>query len=148
MSKNRRKYVGIGGDDVPSLGVLEGEIMRYIWEAGDAQSSVQVYSAMYQERYLTGQEMQAPSTIAVTLSRMVDKGLLSIEKRPGSTKGYYQPLKNRPDVVLAVLDDVTIRLAGCTLRELLQSLPEGASPASEKVAQLQDVMDALRQLTK
>ncbi len=147
-NSRRRKYVGIGGDDVPSLGVLEGEILRLIWEAGEALSSVQVYHAMYEERLVSGQEMQSPSTIAVTLSRMVDKGLLAIEKRMGSAKGFYAPLKKRSDVVVAVLDDVAIRLAGCSIRDLLQSLPEGTEPTSEKVAALQDVVTALRALTK
>ena len=46
QDSKRRKYVGVGGDDVPSLGVLEGDILRLLWDAGEGQSSVQVYDLM------------------------------------------------------------------------------------------------------
>ena len=143
----RRKYVGIGGDDVPSLGVLEGEILRILWEAEGGQSSVQVYDAMYQERKLSGVEMQSPSTVAVTLSRMVEKGLLGIEKRAGSAKGFYVPLKKRADVVVIVLDDVSIRLTGQSIKAVLQDVISGKA-GSEETEKIQDVVDALRSLAK
>ena len=59
---------------MPSLGVLEGDILRLLWDAGEPQSSVQVYEAMHFSRRAEKREMQSPSTIAVTLSRMVEKG--------------------------------------------------------------------------
>ena len=108
----RRKYIGVGGDDVPSLGVLEGDIMRLIWDAGESQSSVQVYEAMHFARRAEKREMQSPSTIAVTLSRMVEKGLLTVERRPRGGKGYYGPTKSRAEVVAQVMDDVCKRLVG------------------------------------
>ena len=81
--EKRRKYIGVGGDDVPSLGVLEGDILRLLWDAGEPQSSVQVYEAMHYSRRAEKREMQSPSTIAVTLSRMAeDNTFVSYEREP------------------------------------------------------------------
>ena len=117
--QKRRKYIGVGGDDTPSLGVLEGDILRLLWDAGEAQSSVQVYQSMTESRREENKEMQSPSTIAVTLSRMVEKGLLNMQRKPNGGKGYYGPTKSRAEVVTEVLDDVSMRLTGRTLGYLL-----------------------------
>jgi predicted transcriptional regulator len=119
QDSKRRKYIGVGGDDVPSLGVLEGDILRLLWDAGAAQSSVQVYDAMYMSRKADDKEMQSPSTIAVTLSRMVEKKLLTVERRPKGGKGYYKPTRSRAEVVAGVMDDVSRRLTGQSLSYLL-----------------------------
>jgi predicted transcriptional regulator len=121
-SEKRRKYIGVGGDDVPSLGVLEGDILRLLWDAGEPQSSVQVYEAMHFSRRVEKREMQSPSTIAVTLSRMVEKGLLNVERRPRGGKGYYGPTKTRAQVVIQVMDDVSRRLTGQPLGYILTRL--------------------------
>lgn len=125
--EKRRKYIGVGGDDVPSLGVLEGDILRLLWDAGEPQSSVQVYEAMHFSRRAANREMQSPSTIAVTLSRMVEKGLLTVERRPRGGKGYYGPTKTRAKVVAAVMDDVSRRLTGHPLGYLLTRLRDDAA---------------------
>jgi len=126
-TEKRRKYIGVGGDDVPSLGVLEGDILRLLWDAGEPQSSVQVYEAMHFSRRVEKREMQSPSTIAVTLSRMVEKGLLTVERRPRGGKGYYGPTKTRAQVVTQVMDDVSRRLTGQPLGYLLTRLHDAAS---------------------
>lgn len=123
--EKRRKYIGVGGDDVPSLGVLEGDILRLLWDAGEPQSSVQVYEAMHFSRRAEKREMQSPSTIAVTLSRMVEKGLLTVERRPKGGKGYYGPTKTRAEVVAGVMDDVARRLTGQTVGFVLSQLHSG-----------------------
>ncbi len=127
-TEKRRKYIGVGGDDVPSLGVLEGDILRLLWDAGEPQSSVQVYEAMHFSRRAEKREMQSPSTIAVTLSRMVEKGLLTVERRPRGGKGYYGPTKTRAEVVAGVMDDVSRRLTGQKVGFLLSQLQAGAVP--------------------
>jgi predicted transcriptional regulator len=126
--EKRRKYIGVGGDDVPSLGVLEGDILRLLWDAGEPQSSVQVYEAMHFSRRAEKREMQSPSTIAVTLSRMVEKGLLTVERRPRGGKGYYGPTKTRAEVVAGVMDDVARRLTGQTVGFVLSQLKAGVIP--------------------
>ena len=129
----RRKYIGVGGDDVPSLGVLEGDILRLLWDAGHPQSSVQVYEAMHVSRRAENREMQSPSTIAVTLSRMVEKGLLTVERRPRGGKGYYAPTQSQAEVVASVMDDVSKRLTGqpfAYLLKLLASEPKSEHPVS------------------
>src|SRR5579859_3430902 len=130
--EKRRKYIGVGGDDVPSLGVLEGDILRLLWDAGEPQSSVQVYEAMHFSRRIEKREMQSPSTIAVTLSRMVEKKLLTVERRPRGGKGYYGPTKTRAEVVTQVMDDVSRRLTGQPLGYLLTRLHTEAAKASGK----------------
>jgi predicted transcriptional regulator len=124
------------------LGVLEGEILRLLWEAGEGLSSVQVYDRMFVERKNGSQEMQSPSTIAVTLSRMVEKGLLTVERKFGGGKGYYSPTKNRADVVVAVMGDAARRLTGRSLADLLKAIR--AEPSAED--SLADVIEALRKL--
>ena len=125
--EKRRKYIGVGGDDVPSLGVLEGDILRLLWDAGEPQSSVQVYEAMHFARRAESREMQSPSTIAVTLSRMVEKGLLTVERRPRGGKGYYGPTRTRAEVVADVMNDVSRRLTGQPLGYLLTQLKHAES---------------------
>lgn len=126
--EKRRKYIGVGGDDVPSLGVLEGDILRLLWDAGEPQSSVQVYEAMHFSRRAEKREMQSPSTIAVTLSRMVEKGLLTVERRPKGGKGYYGPTKSRAEVVAGVMDDVARRLTGQSVGFVLSQLKTDIAP--------------------
>ncbi len=132
--EKRRKYIGVGGDDVPSLGVLEGDILRLLWDAGEPQSSVQVYEAMHFARRREKREMQSPSTIAVTLSRMVEKGLLTVERRPRGGKGYYGPTRTRAEVVADVMDDVSRRLTGQPLGYILTRLHEEAATKKGKAA--------------
>ncbi len=140
--ERRRKYIGVGGDDVPSLGVLEGDILRLLWDAGEPQSSVQVYEAMHFSRRVEKREMQSPSTIAVTLSRMVEKGMLTVERRPRGGKGYYGPTKTRAEVVSQVMDDVSRRLTGQPLGYVLTRLH---NPASGKNGSESDGLDPLVQ---
>jgi predicted transcriptional regulator len=146
----RRKYIGVGGDDVPSLGVLEGDILRLIWDAGEPQSSVQVYEAMHFARRLEKREMQSPSTIAVTLSRMVEKGLLDVERRPRGGKGYYSPTQSRAEVVTTVMEDVCRRLTGQSLGKLLDKLcSSGPAPVSAPChgeESLNELVESLRLL--
>ena len=149
----RRKYIGVGGDDVPSLGVLEGDILRLLWNAGEGRSSVQVYDLMNAFRKSESKEMQSPSTIAVTLSRMVEKGLLKVERRPGSAKGYYAPTRSRAEVVCSVMDDVSRQLTGQPLGYLLTRISgtggatyrtDGPCPQDAAYAALIDAMRGLR----
>ena len=142
--EKRRKYIGVGGDDVPSLGVLEGDILRLLWDAGEPQSSVQVYEAMHFSRRAEKREMQSPSTIAVTLSRMVEKGLLSVERRPRGGKGYYGPTKTRAEVVAQVMDDVSRRLTGQSVGFLLSQLKTGVTP--EPNSGLEELVRELQRL--
>jgi predicted transcriptional regulator len=147
----RRKFVGSGGEDSPSLGILEGEILRLIWDAGEPQSSVQVYEAMHFLRRSEKREMQSPSTIAVTLSRMVEKGLLTVERQPKAGKGYYAPTSTRAEVVGRVLDDVSRRLTGQSLGYLLSQLRTeargtGKSGAEVPDDQLEEVLKELKRL--
>ena len=152
-SQNRkRKYIGGLGEEVPSLGVLEGDILKLIWDAGEPQSSVQVYERMHFARRAEKREMQSPSTIAVTLSRMVEKGLLTVQ-RQGGGKGYYSPTKPRFEIVARVLNDVSCRLAGQPLGYLLaQWRSEQAKGTNKDDASpegyIQEVVQELKRLER
>ena len=152
-NQKRRKYIGVGGDDVPSLGVLEGDILRLLWDAGEPQSSVQVYESMHFSRRSEKREMQSPSTIAVTLSRMVEKGLLTVERRPRGGKGYYGPTKSRAEVVASVMNDVSRRLTGLPLGHLLLQLStdaagNGKTDAASKNGNMSELVGELRRLQR
>jgi predicted transcriptional regulator len=149
-SERRRKYVGVGGDDVPSLGVLEGDILRLMWDAGEPQSSVQVYELMHFSRRAEKKEMQSPSTIAVTLSRMVEKGLLTVERRPRGGKGYYRPTETRAEVMGRVLNDVCRRLLGQTAGYVLAQLHLEDRSTNKHSAEdgLDEVLKELRKMEK
>lgn len=142
--------MGVGGDDVPSLGVLEGDILRLLWDAGEPQSSVQVYEAMHFSRRAEKREMQSPSTIAVTLSRMVEKGLLTVERRPRGGKGYYNPTETRAQVVGRVMNDVSRRLTGQTAGYLFAQLHSTDRSANKNSAEdgLEEVLKELKRLEK
>ena len=146
--EKRRKYIGVGGDDVPSLGVLEGDILRLLWDAGEPQSSVQVYESMHFARRAEKREMQSPSTIAVTLSRMVEKGLLTVERRPRGGKGYYGPTKTRAEVVADVMNDVSKRLTGQPFGYLMTLLNGTAKKTDLDIIDLTEVLAALKKLEK
>ena len=146
--EKRRKYIGVGGDDVPSLGVLEGDILRLLWDAGEPQSSVQVYESMHFARRAEKREMQSPSTIAVTLSRMVEKGLLTVERRPRGGKGYYGPTKTRAEVVADVMNDVSKRLTGQPFGYLMTLLNGTAKKTDLDIIDLTEVLTELKRLEK
>lgn len=114
--------LGSDGEDMPSIGGLEGDLLRILWDANEPKSSVQLYEEVFFIRRSQKREMQSPSTIAVTLSHMVDKGLLSVERRSGGGKGYYAPIHPRGRVVASVLNDVSHRLVGQPLGHLLTRL--------------------------
>lgn len=149
--QQRRKYVGLGNDEA-SIGVLEGEILRHLWDAGEAQSSVQVFETIYFARKEAKHEMASPSTIAVTLSRMVQKGLLTIttqvgHKGKGRGKGYYTPAKSRAEITLSVLDDTSRRLTGQPLGYLLTCLDKEKSADKDAPdAGLTDLIEVLKGL--
>jgi DNA-binding PadR family transcriptional regulator len=81
---------------------------------------------------------------------MVEKGLLTIERRPRAGKGYYTPTRSRAETVAAVLDDVTHRLAGQPLGYVLTALTSpgklDASNAGEADPTLQGVIAELKRL--
>lgn len=149
--QQRRKYVGLGNDEA-SIGVLEGEILKHLWDAGEPQSSVQVFETIYFARKEAKHEMASPSTIAVTLSRMVQKGLLTItsqtgHKGKGRGKGYYAPAKTRAEITLSVLDDTSRRLTGQPLGYLLTCLDKEKG-ADEQIQDkgLSDLIEVLKGL--
>ena len=141
----RRRVGGVAGEESegPSVGILEGDILRILWDAGEAQTSVDVYETMHFARRGEKREMQSPSTVAVTLSRMVEKGLLTVERRPKGGKGYYYPVRSRAEFVASILDDVTQRLVGQPIGYLIRAIKEGeedpvAAHASETLKALAD----------
>ncbi|HZP83149.1 MAG TPA: BlaI/MecI/CopY family transcriptional regulator [Chthonomonadaceae bacterium] len=136
-------------EEVTSLGMLEGDILKILWDAGEPQSSVQVYEAMYFMRRDQKQEMQSPSTIAVTLSRMVEKGLLTVERQPRGGKGYYKPIFSREQIVARILDDVCRRLTGQPLGYLLTRLnPASAGAQNQDGLTLKGLDELLQTLGK
>jgi predicted transcriptional regulator len=147
----RRKSIGSEGEEAPSLGVLEGDILRLLWDAGEPQSSVQVYEAMHFSRRAQNREIPSPSTIAVMLSRMVEKGLLSVERphRRRSGKAYYRPTQARGEILARVMNEASRRLTGQSLGyilSLLRSEQRGTGRQDAKAAAdgLEEVITELK----
>jgi predicted transcriptional regulator len=138
--------------EMPSVGMLEGDILKILWDAGEPQSSVQVYESMFFARRAQKREMQSPSTIAVTLSRMVEKGLLTMERGPRGGKGYYKPAWTRAEIVANVLDDVSRRLIGQPMGYLLSLLrpneEQGQKSPEENAEQNRGLADLVQTLQR
>jgi predicted transcriptional regulator len=122
-----------------------------LWDAGEPQSSVQVYEAIHFMPRAQKREMPSPSTIAVMLSRMVEKGLLSAERphRRRSGKAYYRPTRSRGELVATVMNDVSRRLAGQSLGYVLtqvRSTERGTGKQDTEVAEdgLEEVITELK----
>ncbi len=134
--------------DLASIGTLEGDLLRILWDAGEPLSSVQIFEVIYFQRRDRRKEMASPSTIAVTLSRMVDKGLLSVERRPRGGKGYYQPTHTRAETVSTVLNDVARRLAGQPLGYLLTLFSAPGNKASSMADGGRDLSPLVQELRR
>jgi predicted transcriptional regulator len=102
-----------------TLKTTEIAVLRVLWEAEKPLSCAQVVEILRFSRRSRGIKLYTPATIAATLSYMTTKGLVRMEHREGEHKVYYAPAVSRAEIVLEVLDGVTMYLTGQTLRDFL-----------------------------
>lgn len=141
----RLKYAGVGpprsrepkekltGADVSSLGSLEAELMGILWEIGQPATGMEVMEASLYRRRSQGQEPVSFATIATTLRRLSEKGVLKSEKDRSRTP-VYTPLVGREEMAARILNNVSVTLLGKPLSGLLPKLlgrTQGGSSAKD-----------------
>ena len=117
------------------LGDAELEIMLAVWEAGEP-----VPSSYVQEK-LRGRRDWALPSILTSLSRLVDKGLLSCQKRGKSN--WYHPLVSEKDYKAAEGRGLIDRLYGGSFTGMVASLCDGRAIDEDDLAQLRRYLDTL-----
>lgn len=162
------KYAGVGpgrthdkqksklsGVDVTSLGSLEAEIMGVLWEIGQPSSGMEVMEASLYKRRAQGQEPIAFATIATTLRRLSDKGLLLSQKKDARTP-IYTPTVGRAEMTARILNNVSVTLLGQPLSGLIPrlagNLTRGVSPKSPQASileeeEMQRLLQALQEVS-
>ncbi len=117
------------------LGDAELEIMLAVWEAGEP-----VPSSYVQEK-LRGRRDWALPSILTSLSRLVDKGFLSCQKRGKSN--WYHPLVSEKDYKAAEGRGLIDRLYGGRFTGMVASLCDGRAIDEDDLAQLRRYLDTL-----
>ena len=117
------------------LGDAELEIMLAVWEAGEP-----VPSSYVQEK-LRGRRDWALPSILTSLSRLVDKGFLSCQKRGKSN--WYHPLVSEKDYKAAEGRGLIDRLYGGSFTGMVASLCDGRAIDEDDLAQLRRYLDTL-----
>ena len=117
------------------LGDAELEIMLAVWEAGEP-----VPSSYVQEK-LRGRRDWALPSILTSLSRLVDKGFLSCQKRGKSN--WYHPLVSEKDYKAAEGRGILDRLYGGSFTGMVASLCDGRAIDEDDLAQLRQYLDTL-----
>ncbi len=134
------KYAGIGpnrerrtlsGEDISSLGSLEAEIMAIMWEIGRPATSMEVMEISLYKRRAQKQEPAAFATIATTLRRMTQKGIVVTSKQVHRTP-LYAPTVGREEMAARVLNNVSMTLLGQSLHGLLPRLLGNLKPSASK----------------
>ena len=111
-------------DDVTSLGSLEAEVMTILWEIGKPASGMDVMEASLYKRRAKGLTPASFATIATTLRRLSEKGLL-ISAKSDSRTPYYHVTVDRHALAARVLNSVCITLLGRSFLSVLRSLADG-----------------------
>ena len=117
------------------LGDAELEIMLAVWEAGEP-----VPSSYVQEK-LRGRRDWALPSILTSLSRLVDKGFLTCQKRGKSN--WYHPLVSEKDYKAAEGRGLIDRLYGGSFTGMVASLCDGRAIDEDDLAQLRRYLDTL-----
>ena len=117
------------------LSDAELEIMLAVWEAGEP-----VPSSYVQEK-LRGRRDWALPSILTSLSRLVDKGFLSCQKRGKSN--WYHPLVSEKDYKAAEGRGLIDRLYGGSFTGMVASLCDGRAIDEDDLAQLRRYLDTL-----
>ena len=117
------------------LGDAELEIMLAVWEAGEP-----VPSSYVQEK-LRGRRDWALPSILTSLSRLVDKGFLSCQKRGKSN--WYHPLVSEKDYKAAEGRGLIDRLYGSSLPNMVAALYDGRAIGEKDLEDLRRYLDKL-----
>ena len=162
---NWLKYAGIGprrakgaeetrklsGEAITSLGSLEAELLGVLWEIDRPATGMDVMERSLYNRRARGEEPTSFATIATTLRRLNDKGILHQEKGAGRTP-LYVPAIAREDMAARILNNVSVTLLGHSLHGLLPKLvgnttiQAASAPDSDEQRTLERLMKALEEV--
>ena len=122
--------------------------MGLLWEIGQPASGMDVMEASLYKRRSAGQEPISFATVATTLRRLAEKGLLKAERGTQRTP-VYTPTVGREQMAARILNNVSITLLGQSLRGLLPRLtgiarhkPQSPQEAEEVARLMQALEDA------
>lgn len=113
----------------------ELEIMMIIWEAGEPVSS------SYLMERLAGEKKWVATTVLNFLSRLVERGFLSVEKQ--GRFNIYEPLVAEKDYLEMESRSFLERLHKSSLKSFVAALYEGRSISSQDMEELRSYMEQL-----
>lgn len=116
--------------NVQKLSDTEMELMEVIWECDPPVTSTELLR-IFAER---GKEWKA-QTISTFLSRLVDKGALSIVKRQGRTNSY-APVLSQEEYKLQETQSILNNLYQGSVKNLISALYDGDRLSDEDIAEL------------
>lgn len=115
-----------------TLGDLQLAIMRCLWRRGEA-TVAQVHAALLDERGL------APTTIATMLVKMEKKGV--VDHRTEGRKFVYRPIVSEEEVTQSMVGQLTQRLFGGDVTELVSHLLSEHEIDDEELARLKNLIE-------
>lgn len=135
LPKGEIKYVGLGNNKEPTVGSLQAQVLRMLWEGQTFMTAKDVFYRLFLDRRKRKLEPYQRVSIERALSQMVDKGLIASDKDFSEECDYaprplYIAVKPQEIFTCAILNDACHHLTGMPLEELLQGyLPEGMTIA-------------------
>src|SRR3954469_21191090 len=75
-------------DTVPQISDAEWEVMKVVWEAGDAGPPAALTAGEVVQRMGGAGARWRPRTIKTLLSRLVQKGAVRVDAEPGAARVY------------------------------------------------------------
>ena len=116
--------------NVQKLSDTEMELMEVIWECDPHVTSTELLRIFTQR----GKEWKA-QTISTFLSRLVDKGVLSIVSRQGRTNSY-APVFSQEEYKLQETQSILNDLYQGSVKNLISALYDGDRLSDEDIAEL------------
>ena len=121
---------------IPQVSDSELELMQIVWDCGGRALYAQIMEALT----AAGRSWQK-NTVITLLSRLVDKGFLSCQKRGKSN--WYHPLVSEKDYKAAEGRGLIDRLYGSSFTGMVASLCDGRAIDEDDLAQLRQYLDTL-----
>ena len=117
-------------DLAPKISDSELEVMRVLWQAGDALSVTEIRETLQRSR---GWEA---TTVKTLISRLVTKGVLKQEKRGVF---YYSPLISEPEYNDWATHDLISRVYHGSARDLVAALVRSDGLTQSDIDELRDL---------
>lgn len=120
--------------ELPNLGPVEWEVLRILWEAGEA-SAREVTETMRQQRPV------AQTTVATLLTRLRDKGLVDCRKASRGNKFVYLPTMQPEEVRPPMFVRLAKQLFGDDLLSAFSALVDEHDLSPDQLRQLRAMVN-------